>query len=103
MSGFSLDPYLLSAILVMGLATYTTRVSGYLFLRNVRIAGRAKAAMDAVPPAVLMAVIAPSVFLGSWIEWAGAAAAFLSAILRLPLLVTIAAGVGAVALLRALN
>lgn len=103
MSGVAVDPLFLAAILVMGLATYGTRVSGYLFLRNVKIEGRAKAALDAVPPAILMAVIAPSVFLGSWIEWTGAAIATASAMLRLPLLVTIAAAVGTVAGLRALT
>lgn len=100
MSAFTVDPAFLIAVLAMGLATYATRVSGYLFLRGREVKGRTKAAMDAVPPAILMAVIAPSVFLGTWIEWAGAAVAFASAMLRLPLLVTIAAGVATVALLR---
>lgn len=99
----SVDVSFLMAVLAMGLATYATRVSGYLFLRGREVRGRAKAAMDAVPPAVLMAVIAPSVFLGTWVEWAGAAAAFASAMLRLPLLVTIAAGVATVAMLRAVS
>jgi uncharacterized membrane protein len=103
MSATLVDPSLLLAIIVMGLATYGTRVSGYLFLRNARIEGRAKAALDAVPPAILMAVIAPSVFLGTWIEWLGAAVAFLCAMLRLPLLVTVAMGVVTVAVLRALT
>jgi uncharacterized membrane protein len=103
MNAMSVDPALLAAILVMGVATYLTRVSGYLFLRGREVKGRAKAAMDAVPPAILMAVIAPSVFLGTWIEWVGAAVAFASAMLRLPLLLTIAAGVVTVAALRAIS
>lgn len=103
MSALSVDPAFLLAVLVMGLGTYLTRVSGYLFLRGREVKGRAKAAMDAVPPAILMAVIAPSVFLGSWIEWVGAAIACASAMLRLPLLVTIVASVATVAALRALS
>ncbi len=103
MSALSVDPAFLLAVLVMGLGTYLTRVSGYLFLRGREVKGRAKAAMDAVPPAILMAVIAPSVFLGSWIEWVGAAVACASAMLRLPLLVTIVASVATVAALRALS
>lgn len=103
MSALSVDPAFLLAVLVMGLGTYLTRVSGYLFLRGREVKGRAKAAMDAVPPAILMAVITPSVFLGSWIEWVGAAVACASAMLRLPLLVTIVASVATVAALRALS
>ena len=103
MSALSVDPAFLLAVLVMGLGTYLTRVSGYLFLRGREVKGRAKAAMDAVPPAILMAVIAPSVFLGSWIEWVGAAVACATAMLRLPLLVTIVASVATVAALRALS
>jgi uncharacterized membrane protein len=103
LSAFAIEPVFLMAILAMGLATYATRVSGYLFLRGREVKGRAKAAMDAVPPAILMAVIAPSVFLGTWIEWTGAAIATASAVLRLPLLATIALATSAVAALRALS
>jgi uncharacterized membrane protein len=103
MSWIVFDPLLLGAILAMGLATYATRLTGYLFLRNANIEGRARAAMDALPPAILMAVIAPSVFLGTWIEWAGAIVAFVSAMLRMPLLVTICASVATVAMLRAVS
>jgi hypothetical protein len=34
MSAFSVDTAFLIAVLAMGLATYATRVSGYLFLRG---------------------------------------------------------------------
>jgi uncharacterized membrane protein len=87
-------------IILAGLATYGTRLAGYWLLRNVAITGRTKAALDAVPPAILTAVIAPTVFLQGPIEMIAGAVTVLSAALRLPLLVTILAGVGCVAGLR---
>jgi uncharacterized membrane protein len=94
------DGYLVAAVIGMGVATYGSRLAGYWLLRDVAISGRWKAALDAVPPAILMAVIAPSVFLGSWIEWVAAALTLAAALLRAPLLVSILLGVGTVAVLR---
>jgi uncharacterized membrane protein len=99
----TIDGYLVAAVIGMGLATYGSRLAGYWLLRDVTISGRWKAALDAVPPAILMAVIAPSVFLGTWIEWLAGALTLGAALLRAPLLVSILLGVGTVALLRALT
>ncbi len=96
----SVDPLFLLAIVLMGCATYATRLSGYLLLRGVRIEGRMKAALDAVPPAILTAVIAPAVFLQGFAEMLAGAVTLAVALLRAPLLVTIAAGVGSVVALR---
>ena len=96
----SVDPLFFLAVVLMGLATYGTRVSGYLLLRGVKIEGRAKAAMDAVPPAILTAVIAPTVFLSGWAEMIAGAITMVAALLRLPLLVVIATGVASVVGLR---
>ena len=96
----SVDPLFFLAVVLMGLATYGTRVSGYLLLRGVKIEGRAKAAMDAVPPAILTAVIAPTVFLNGWAEMIAGAITMVAALLRLPLLVVIATGVASVVGLR---
>jgi uncharacterized membrane protein len=90
------------AIVMMGCATYATRLSGYLLLRGVRIEGRVKAAIDAVPPAILTAVIAPAVFLQGWAEMIAGAVTLAVALLRAPLLVTIGAGVASVVALRLL-
>lgn len=100
MSAFSLDPAFFLAIVAMGCATYATRLSGYLLLRGVKIEGRMKAALDAVPPAVLTAVIAPAVFLQGWAEMIAGAVTLAVALLRAPLLVTIGAGVASVVVLR---
>lgn len=96
----TIDPYLFLAIVLMGLATYGTRLSGYLLLRGMKIEGRVKVAIDAVPPAILTAVIAPAVFLQGWAEMIAGAVTLGVALLRAPLLVTIGAGVASVVALR---
>ena len=68
--------------------------------RQLRSVGRMKAAMDAVPPAILTAVIAPAVFLNGWAEMIAGAMTLVVALLRAPLLVTIATGVALVVALR---
>jgi uncharacterized membrane protein len=90
-------------ILGMGLATYATRLSGLLLMRGVVVKGRAKAALDALPPSVLMAVITPTVLMTGKAESTAAALTALAAILRLPLLATMAIGIGAVWALKALG
>jgi uncharacterized membrane protein len=88
------------AIIGMGLATYSTRISGLLLMRGVVVEGRLKAALDAVPPAVLMAVITPTVFMTGRAEALAAAVTALAAYFKLPLLVTICAGAASVVLFR---
>jgi uncharacterized membrane protein len=80
------------AIIGMGLATYATRISGLLLMRGVVVKGRLKAALDAVPPSVLMAVIAPTVLMTGWAESLAAIFTAGAAFLRAPLLVTILVG-----------
>jgi uncharacterized membrane protein len=90
----------LLAIIGMGLATYSTRLSGLLLMRGVVVQGRLKAALDAVPPAVLMAVITPTVFMTGRAETMAAIVTAIAAVLRLPLLVVIMAGMLSVVGLR---
>jgi uncharacterized membrane protein len=90
----------LAAILAMAAATYFTRAAGFLFMQRIRIRGRMKAGLDALPPAILMAVIAPTVFATGVTETLASAAAALAAMLRLPLLVVVLTGVVSVVVLR---
>jgi uncharacterized membrane protein len=55
----SLDQATLVAILAMAGITYLTRIAGIFVAGRLALRGRAKAAFDAIPPAVLFAVIAP--------------------------------------------
>jgi uncharacterized membrane protein len=97
----SLDPTTLLAILSMALATYLTRVAGFVLVGRLRLAGRPKAAFDAIPPAILTAVIAPSVLTGGPAEAIAGAVTILAAF-RLPLLGTVLVGVAAIVVLRAI-
>lgn len=90
----------LLAIIGMALATYATRVSGLLLMRHVNVKGRTKAAFDALPPAILMAVIAPTILATGVAETIAAGITALSAFFRLPMIVTVLIGMASVVLLR---
>jgi uncharacterized membrane protein len=95
------DPASLLAIIAMAAVTYATRIAGFFLAERLVLGGRARAAFDAIPPAVLVAVIAPSALATGWAETI-AALVTAAAATRLPLLATIAVGVAAVVLLRTL-
>ncbi len=84
----------------MALATYVTRVSGLYLMRGVMVKGRLKAALDAMPPAILMAVIAPTILTTGIAETIAAALTATAAFMRLPFIATILIGVISVVLLR---
>jgi len=91
----------LAAILGMAGATYLTRILGLWLVRFVNVTGRTKAALDAVPPAILMAVIAPTVLATGVAETISAGITALAA-LRLPFLLAVATGIASVVALRLL-
>lgn len=95
----NLDWSTLLAILAMAAATYLTRIVGFWLARFLSISGRVKAALDAVPPAILMAVIAPTAFATGWAETAAAGITVLAA-LRLPFILAVVTGVVSVVALR---
>ncbi|BBE74519.1 AzlD family protein [Oharaeibacter diazotrophicus] len=97
----TIDPHNLLAILAMGLATYATRVAGLFLAGRLPRTGRVRIALDALPPAVLTAVIAPALVEGPAEAVAGAVTALLA--FRLPLIATVAIGVAVVAGLRAIG
>ena len=69
-------------------------------MRGVVVKGRLKAALDALPPAILMAVIAPTILTTGIAETIAAALTATAAFMRLPLVVTVLIGVISVVLLR---
>ena len=99
MSTFDLDPATLAAFVAMGVATYATRLAGLLLVRHIPTTGRVKAALEAVPPAVLMAVIAPMAIATGWAETIAAAITAIAAT-KLPLFVVVVIGVVSVVALR---
>jgi uncharacterized membrane protein len=95
----TIDPVTFLAIVAMAAATYVTRIAGLFVADRLVLSGRAKAAFDAIPPAVLVSVVAPTALTTGWAE-AIATAITAVAATRLPLLVTIVVGVVSVVFLR---
>jgi uncharacterized membrane protein len=97
----TLDPPTLLAILGMAAASYGCRLAGLLIADRIVFTGRAKAAVDAIPPAVLTAVIAPTLLATGWPETLAGAVTILAAT-RLPLIGIVITGVVAAVLFRTL-
>lgn len=91
------------AIAGMAIATYLTRVLGFLLLSGRTIRGRQRAALDALAPAILMAVIAPTILATGAAETLAAGVAAVAAMLRLPLIAVLIAGVTSVVMFRLLG
>ena len=89
------------AIAAMMVATYATRISGFLVGHWLPASGPVRRAFDALPVAVLSALIAP-VILSGRAELAGAVVAAALAV-RAPMLVALAGGIVTVALVRGLG
>ncbi|CAN7419783.1 AzlD family protein [Neorhizobium sp. LjRoot104] len=98
----TIDLTTLVAILAMAAATVLTRLSGLVLIRHVSLEGSRRKAIESIPPAVLMAVVAPTAFATGIAETLACAVTAFAA-LRLPMLVSVALGVACVAILRALG
>jgi uncharacterized membrane protein len=94
-----LEPTSLATLLVMAGAVYLTRIAGQWLYAVLRPTPVLQAALDAVPVAILTAVIVPALWKGGAPDLI-AAALTLAAAFRLPLLATVAVGVVSVVALR---
>jgi uncharacterized membrane protein len=83
----------------MAAATYATRLAGFVLPIRLDLSPRLKAAFDAIPAAVLVAVIAPSMLATGWRETVASLICALAAT-RLPLIGVVATGVLAIVALR---
>ena len=99
MTALSIDPQTFIAILAMALTTYATRVAGLFVRLHHTPSAPAQAALDAIPPAVLIAVVAPTMLATGWPETIATALTALAAT-RLPLVATVAFGAASVVALR---
>ncbi|MCP8896959.1 AzlD family protein [Shinella daejeonensis] len=95
----TLAPATLAAILLMALATYLTRIGGYLLLGNRTLSPRVTTVMDTAPGCVLISVIAPHFATGHPADLISLALTALAAT-RLSLLPTVLIGVASAGLLR---
>jgi uncharacterized membrane protein len=88
-----IDRWTLATIFLMALATYLTRIGGYLVLGSRALSPRTMTVLDTAPGCVLIAVIAP-VFVSGRIADLIALSLTIMAATRLPLLPTVLVGVG---------
>lgn len=98
----TLDLATLAAILAMAGATVLTRLGGLVVLRFVTLQPRTRKALDAIPPAVLAAVVTPTAFSTGVAETLACVVTAIAA-MRLPMLSAAGLGVFTVALLRGLG
>lgn len=96
----SLETGTVLLILAAALATYATRIGGYVLITRLKsIPPRVEAALNAVPAAVLTTLVAPAFFIGGW-DVKIAMLAALAVALRFPGLIMLAAGWVAVMICR---
>ena len=86
-------------IVAMGCVTYSTRIGGFLLLRNRHLSPRTLAVLEAVPGCVLISVIAPRFVSDKPADLLALAITLLAA-WRLPLLPTVIVSIVATGLLR---
>ncbi|MBX5157791.1 MULTISPECIES: AzlD family protein [unclassified Rhizobium] len=61
------DLHMALVILAAAVATYATRIGGYILITRMKhIPPRMEAALNAVPAAVLTTLVAPAFFIGGW-------------------------------------
>ena len=94
-----LTPAFLLTVACMALATYLTRIAGWLVLRGRSVGPRLRRVLDASPGCVLLSVIAPAFASADVSDLAPLAVAALAAT-RLGFLGTVLAGVLAAAFIR---
>jgi uncharacterized membrane protein len=67
MTALSIDPNTALLILIAAIATYFTRIGGYVLLSSMkRIPPRLESALNAVPAAVLTTLVAQPFVYGGW-------------------------------------
>lgn len=92
MMGDYLHPYTLALILAGAVATYLTRIGGYVLMTRMKnIPPRVEAGLNAVPVAVLTTLVAPAFFEGGYEVKLSIALALIVG-LRFPGLTMLAAG-----------
>ena len=95
----SIDLPTLAAILAMAAVTYATRVAGFALVRRLELTGRAQLALEAVPGAVLVALVAPTMLAHGPADALAGAVTVLAA-WRLPVLAVVVVGVVSAGVLR---
>jgi uncharacterized membrane protein len=82
------DPVGLVAIVAMAAVTYWTRIAGLFVANRLTLSKRARSAFEAIPAAVLIALIAPMILVTGKAETIAAAITAVAAT-RLPLIAVV--------------
>jgi uncharacterized membrane protein len=98
-----IDSATLIAIVLMALATYTTRAGGLWLASRFDLSERAGAWLDQIPGAILVSLVAPTVLMGGPAEVLAALAVVIVAVRTGSLPAAMVTGVGTVLLLRVLE
>jgi uncharacterized membrane protein len=96
-----IDAVAVAAIVVMAAVTYATRIAGLFVANRLTLSKRAQAAFDAIPAAVLIALIAPMILVTGKAETIAAVITAIAAT-RLPLIGVVGVGVVSIIALRQL-
>jgi uncharacterized membrane protein len=92
----TLDPTVLFTILGMAAVTYATRAGGLLLMRRVTLSGRLESWLQAIPGAVLVSIVAPTILVKGLPEFLAAILTVLVAFRTGSLPLAMVAGVVAV-------
>lgn len=74
-----LDPLVVAVVAAMALVTYATKAGGFWLLGRIDVGERAEAGLEALPGAIIVAIVAPELADGGPPEWTAAALAGLVA------------------------
>lgn len=96
------DPLTVGAILAMAVVTYLTKASGLWLLGRVDLSERAEAGLEALPGAIVVSILAPSVATAGPPTWLAAGVVVLVAWRTENVLAALLVGVGSLLVLRGL-
>jgi uncharacterized membrane protein len=97
------DLVTLATILGMAAATYALRAGGFLIAQKLKPTRFVEAWLNHLPGAMIVALVLPAIARGGPVYWAGALLVLAAARSGGPLIVSLAAGIGTVLLVRSLT
>lgn len=90
-------------ILGMSAVTYATRAGGIWAIERIDVSDRSETALEAIPGAILISLIAPELVTGGVPEWGAALAVLVVAVRTGSIILAMGVGIGVVWLLRTVS
>jgi len=100
MTDLSADPVTVGVVLAMAAVTYLTKAGGLWLLGRVDLSERAEAGLEALPGAIVVAILAPSVVTADPPTWLATGVVVLVASRTGSVLVALLVGIGSLLLFR---